>query len=278
MTALSWGTAPSASVRAVSPSTAERRIPFTAAVRLELAKTRRLHTTVVVVVLELAALLLAAPLTASSQAGLSDPAGRPWEALLLQYALVNALFSPILVSVVASRLTDIEHASAGWYLAATAGLTPGRLCRAKLSALAAVLVPALVLQTVALTGVARAVGATLPLPVWAWAGYTIGLVAIDLAMCALHVLLAALVDNQVLCVGVGLLGAFVAVYMFLAPQWLARLLPWGYWALICPVAQTGTRLGEVAIVTPPMGWIAGFLCLAATCFLLVTARLDRIER
>ncbi|PHP51891.1 MULTISPECIES: ABC transporter permease [Actinomyces] len=273
--------APSVGLRerggSTSPSTAGQRLSFAASVRLELVKMRRLRLAVVVVVLAVIAVLFAAPLSESSRAGLDDPSARPWEALLLQYALVSALFSPILVSVTASRLTDIEH-DGGWYLAATAGLTPGRLCRAKLAALAIVLVPTLALQTVALVGVARAVGATVPLPIGVWAGYTVGLIAVDLAVCALHILLAAVVDNQILCVGIGLLGAFIAVYMFLAPQWLARLLPWGYWALICPVTQTGTHLGEVAIVMPALSWISGFLCLAAGCFHVMTARLDRMER
>ncbi|SHE24580.1 Hypothetical protein ACGLYG10_0786 [Actinomyces glycerinitolerans] len=249
---------------------------FRVAVRMELAKLRRLRTTPIVTVLGVTAVAFAAPLSASSRAGLNDPAAHPWEGILLQYALINALFSPILVAVLASRLTDIEHASGGWYLSATAGLTPGRLCRAKFATLALVLVPTLALQTLALILAACTAGATVPLPIGIWAGYTALLIGVDLAMCALHVLLAAVLDNQLACVGLGLVGAFIGVYMFLAPAWLARLLPWGYWAMICPISQVGT--GDVMVARPPLGWIAGFLGLAAACFYAITSRLDRIER
>ncbi|WP_204519768.1 ABC transporter permease [Actinomyces procaprae] len=265
------GTQPAAyaSMSGISPATA---------VRLELAKLHRLRTMPVVSVLGVTAAAFAAPLSVSARQTLTDPALHPWEALLLQYALINALFSPILVAVLASRLTDIEHACGGWYLSATAGLTPGRLCRAKLAALALVLVPTLALQTGLLVGATVMAGTTVPLSTGVWAAYTAGLIAVDLAMCALHILLAAVLDNQILCVGAGMLGAFIAVYLFLAPPWLARLLPWGYWALICPISQTGTAGGDVAVASPPLGWIAGFLALAVGCFYAITARLDRIER
>ncbi|MDU0349078.1 ABC transporter permease [Actinomyces sp. MRS3W] len=254
------------------------RLSFVASVRLELAKMRRLRTMPVVVVLVLTALLFAAPLSESSRAGLTDASTHPWEVLLLQYAIINALFSPILVAVLASRHTDIEHEGSGWYLAAGAGLTPGRLCRAKLAALALVEVPALLVQTAALLALTGLLGATVPLPWGAWAGYTVLLIGVALAFTALHILLAAAVDNQIVCVGIGLLGAFIAMYMFLAPQWVARILPWGYWAMICPVVQTGRTLGAIDTIVPPLDWIAGFGALVTVGFALATARLDRIER
>ena len=77
---------------------------------------------------------------------------RPWAALLLTYTMMAAMTSPILMSVLASRQTDIEHSGAGWTLAATAGVTPGSLCRAKLATLSLVLLPAVALQTLMVVG------------------------------------------------------------------------------------------------------------------------------
>jgi len=182
---------------------------------------------------------------------------------------------PVLAAVLASRQTDIEHSGAGWTLFATAGRTPGSLCRAKLAALAVVVVPTVLVQSLALVAWARLSGVVVPLDALPWALYTAGLAAVDLALCAFHVWLAAVVENQLVGVGVGLVGSFIGVYMLLAPPAVARLVPWGYYAVISCARQEG----RTALYTiPSLGWVAGFLVLAAVLFAVATWRLDRIER
>ena len=56
---------------------------------------------------------------------------------------------------------------------------------------------------------------------------------------------------------------------------VARIIPWGYYAMISPVGQHGNKL---VYLTPPFEWIAGFLLLVSVVFAVVTRRLDRIER
>ena len=93
--------------------------------------------------------------------------------------------------------------------------------------------------------------------------------------------LAAVKENQLIGVGVGLLGSFVAVYMLLAPAWVARLAPWGYYAVIsCARVDTNTQYAQYTTqyTTPPLGWVVAFLILAAVLFIAATRRLDRIER
>ena len=56
--------------------------------------------------------------------------------------------------------------------------------------------------------------------------------------------------------------------------------PWGYYALITPVA-TSSSAGSQRVVTyidVPAGWITGFLILTVLLFTVVTHRLNRIER
>ena len=257
--------------------------PRRASIGLELSKMRRLRTVPVAAALAAATVALSAAnlFSASARAGFSSPDSRIWEELLLNYTLMSAITGPILAAVLASRQTDIEHSGAGWTLFATAGRTPGALCRAKVVALSLVIAPAITCQSLALVGSARLAGVAVPLSPGPWALYTAELIAVDLAMCAFHVWLAAVKENQLIGVGVGLLGSFIAVYMLLAPAWVARLTPWGYYAVIsCARVDTNAQYARYTTqyTTPPLGWVVAFLILAAVLFIAATRRLDRIER
>lgn len=109
-----------------------------------------------------------------------------------------------------------------------------------------------------------------------WAAYTTLLFLIDVAFCALHIWLAARVENQLLSVGVGMLGAFLAVFSLLVPAAVSRVIPWGYYAVISQAGQSGPSGADVDYVQAPYGWITGFLVLVAAAFIVSTRRLDHI--
>jgi len=247
------------------------------AVALEFRKMRRLRVVPIVLVLivAVAALSSASLFSGSTRETFDDPTAAPWAALLLTYTFMAAMTSPILAAVLASRQTDIENTGSGWTLASTAGYTPGKLCRAKLAALAVILLPAVALQTLLVIGAGLLASITVPLNVAPWIGYTVGLLLVDIAFCALHIWLAAKVENQLISVGIGMLGAFIGVFALLMPDWLTRLIPWGYFAMISQVSTSGR---DVVYATPAYGWIAGFLIIVGIAFTLATRRLDRIER
>ena len=245
-------------------------------------KMRRLRVLLVTALLVIASVALSSInlFSQSTIQSFDNPAAKPWAMLLLGTAFFNAMTGSVFAAVLASRQTDIEHSGAGWNLAATSGLTPGALCRVKLAALALVIVPAVVIQNTALVVFARIMGISVPLDVSPWVTYTVLLISVDLAMCALHLWLATVVENQLVVVSAGLLGGFVGAFMLLAPPALARLLPWGYYAVIIP-AKFVTSGGEAAgyeYINPPLAWVAGFLVLTAVAFAVATHRLDRIER
>mgnify|MGYP000843703305 FL=1 len=254
---------------------------FLSSVGIEVLKMRRLRVLLVTAILITVSILMSTlQLASMSRHGqLSDPSAQPWESLLLSTAFYNPMIQPIFVAVLASRQTDIEHTGAGWNLAATSGLTPGALCRVKLAALTLLIVPASIAQSAVLIVIARVMGLSLPLDVGPWVAYTLLLALVNTAMCAYHLWLATVVENQLVVMSVGLLGGFISVYMVLAPPLLARMLPWGYYAVISP-AKMSMVDGHAVIeyITPPMLWVIGFLALTALLFTVATRRLDRIER
>ena len=272
---------PASSARG-SRSTRSSAAPgFFTSVRVEILKMHRLRVLLVTALLVIASVALSSInlFSQSTIKSFDNPAAKPWAMLLLGTAFFNAMTGAVFAAVLASRQTDIEHSGAGWNLASTSGLTPGALCRVKLAALTLLIVPAAVIQSVALIAVARMVGLSLPLDVGPWVTYTLLLALVNTAMCAYHLWLAAVVENQLVVMSAGLLGGFIGVYMLLSPPMLARLLPWGYYAVITPAKVSMVDgHGVHEYVQVPMGWIVGFLVLTAVIFTAATRRLDRIER
>ena len=254
---------------------------FLRSVGVELLKMHRLRVLLIAILLAIASVAMSSTnlFSQSTIRSLDNPAAKPWAMLLLGTAFVNAMTGTVFVAALASRQTDIEHSGAGWNLAATSGLTPGALCRVKLAALTLLIAPTVVLQNSALIIFGRIMGISVPLDVGPWVTYTLLLALVNTAMCAYHLWLAAVVENQLVVMSAGLLGGFIGVYMLLAPPVLARLLPWGYYAVITP-AKVSMVNGHDAYeyISVPAGWIAGFAALTAVVFTVVTRRLDRIER
>ncbi len=247
------------------------------AVGSEFRKMRRLHTIPVVVALVVAVVLLSGvwQFSLSTQSAFDDANEASWAPFLLTYTLMAAMTSPLLTAVIASRQTDIEHSGCGWTFAATAGYPPGVLCRAKLVVLALILLPATMMQTVLVIGVGLLAGMPGPGDVEPWVAYTVWLFLVDAAFCALHIWLAARVENQLVGVGIGMLGSFLAVFSLFLPPAVIGLIPWGYYAAIAHISQSGE---EVGYATPSYVWPAVFLVLSGAVFASATRRLNRIER
>ncbi|WP_432512833.1 ABC transporter permease [Kineococcus sp. SYSU DK001] len=246
------------------------------AVGNEFAKMRRLRVAPVTALMVLGVVVLScvelvSPTFADAAA---DPQGRAWERLLLGMSTAIPLVSPVLIAVLASRQVDVEHQGRGWMLSHGAGLAPGRLCRAKLLANGSVLAAATGVQSVLVAATGFAVGIAAPFPVALWLAYSGCVLAVNLVLLALHLLLAARWENQLIGTGLGLLGVFLAVIGSGAPRALAHLTPWGYYALSAPVDYRDAVLVDVA---PSYGGVAALTVAAAAAFALLTARLDRKE-
>ncbi|GAA4966170.1 hypothetical protein WHI96_20750 [Pseudonocardia tropica] len=252
------------------------RTPTAAAVRTEFAKMRGLRTAPVLTamvagVVVLTCRELVSPGFAES---VSDPSGTAWDRLLAASALAVRLLSPVGVAVVASRLVDPEHRGRGWLLSHTVGLPGGRLCRAKWLAGGALLTGATVGQSLAVLGVGRLAGVTADVPGTRWLTWTAAVLTVSLVLLAAHLVLGALVENQLVGIGVGVVGVFVAASAPALPGWAAVLTPWGHYALVTPVRYRDVHL---VATDPPLFGTVAMAVVAAAVVVLVTHRLDRRE-
>ena len=249
---------------------------LSAPVACEFAKMRRLRVTPVVAVMIIGVVALTSRelTTPGFFDSLDDPAGGPWLRLLASLAFAVPLVSPILVAVLASRQVDLEHQGNGWLFAHTAGLPAGKLCRTKFLATGAILVAATLLQSTLVIGVGTLAGITGQFPAGQWSAYTVSAVVVNLVLLALHLLLAARIENQLIGLGISVLGVFLAASGSGLPAWVAHLSPWTYYALATPADYSGDDLVPIA---PWHLSIVALGVVGAAAFLLLTRRVDRQE-
>ena len=244
-----------------------------AAIRNEFAKMRQLRVGL------LAGVLTGAVTVLALGTGVSSPDFVPetqdsWTSLLGSVGSAVALIAPLLLAVLASRQVDIEHQGSGWLLSAGAGVTPGGLCRAKLLALGLIVAASTVTISALVLVSGLLVGVAVPVPAGRWVGFTLALVVINLAVLSLQVLLSARIENQLVSIGVGLLGTILALFGSSVPSWLTHLTPWGYYSL---TSAAEYRDAELVATTPAYGSIAALAVVATVVVGVVTGRLDRQE-
>lgn len=239
-----------------------------ALVRNEFAKLAHLHVGTIGAMLVLA--VLAMTLLGMLSAGVDHVT---WPLVLAGLSRGMALASPLLIAIVASRSVEIEHQGNGWLLNQSAGTDRGQLCRAKLFTTGIVITGVTVLAILAVAGVATLLGATAP-PVGLLGGYALAAVVANLVVLALHVLLSARLENQLIPLGIGIVGTVAALMAEGLPAWAAHATPWGYYALI---ATGRYQSGEVVTLTPSYPSVLALGAVAVVVFALVTRRIDRQE-
>lgn len=240
----------------------------------EFAKMRHLHTSLIAAAMTAAGLMLALFTVASSpETSVETPA--VWDALLAGLSLGIPLVSPLLLAVMASRLVDIEHQGNGWLLQSTAAITPGAVCRAKTAALGLIVTASTIVTGILTVLVGKLlVGITAPIPLGRFTVFIGAMVIVNLALLALHVLISAKVDNQLVALGIGAFGCVAAVFSQGLPAAIAHITPWGYYALAKAADYQADGFVPQAVSVPSIAVLA---IIVGAIFTVITHRFDRQE-
>lgn len=238
----------------------------------EFSKMRHLHVWLLALTLTL--LVFGIGLYGSAMLGpdFAPQSTSAWDSLLSASGFTLA--APLLIAVIASRQVDIEHQGNGWLLSETTGLTSGELCRTKLVALGAIILACTIAVSFALLAVGLLFGITAPVPTGRWIGFTICVAIVNLVLLAFHIIISTRVENQLVGIGIGLLGTVLALFGAELPSWMAHLTPWGYYALSSAAEYQD---GVLVALTPSYLSVTGLAVVAAVLFVLFTGRLDRQE-
>ena len=130
------------------------------------------------------------------------------------------------------------------------------------------------MQSALLVGFAKLIGITSPFPASHWIGYTASIMVINLAVLAFQILLSATVENQLVALGVSIVGIFLALFSVILPSFLTHLTPWSYYALAAPADYVGVDLVYHDL---PYLSIAGLAVVGGSLFTLITTRLNTRE-
>ena len=245
-------------------------------VRNEYAKMRHLRIGLIAAILLLGvcALTVLSALSSGLVNHRFDADGDGWRLLMVSLHGAVGLTSPLLLAVMASRQVEVEHSGQGWMSSATAGTTPGRLCRAKLLALGLLISPIPAAWGALVVIVGRAVGLTAPVPVPRLLALVPGLAAINLAVLGAQLLASARVENQLGPLALGLIGILLSVFAPVMPLWARYLSPWTAYGLIVPADFVGPTLVDLDCHLVNLSVLAG---IGGALFLAITARFDRRE-
>lgn len=234
----------------------------------ELRKVRRLKIMPLVLIMVIAVVLMSSFPLFRENAELMNVD------ILMMTTLMQSFLAPVFVSIVATRLVEIEHSGNGWQISGSMGISRGQLCITKAIVAGAIIIAATIVELLIIVGLLSAFQVS-DINLSAWTIYGINLVVVNLILCMLHVILAAMVDNQLINIGVGVLGAFFGVFSLLLPVVVSYIQPWGYYAVISPVAQTASGMDYV---DPNYMAVALFACLGLGTFAAAVRFLNHSER
>ena len=117
-------------------------------------------------------------------------------------------------------------------------------------------------------------GASPAWPAGRWIALTLCLLVVNLVLLAVHVVLAARIENQLVGIGVGLLGTVIALVAGSFPAVVTHLTPWGYYHLS---AAAGYVDGRLVPADPAALGVAALGLVAALAVALFTRSLDSQE-
>ena len=193
-----------------------------------------------------------------------------WMLLFYNLALIDAIILPISVATLASRNCELEHKGTTLRLLETMA-TPQQLYHAKLIWGALVLALLLLVRSALFLGMGVKAGFPGAVPWGRFALFTLLSWAVSMMIYALQQGLSLRFANQAVPLVSGIFGSFVGIMSMLFPDWLVRLVPWGYYGLMSLARMEwdeATRYTQFFWRWPSAPDTA-LLCLWGVLFLLV---------
>ena len=173
-----------------------------------------------------------------------------WAMILYNFPMLNAMMTPVIAAVVASRLADIEHKGQTLKLLETVqptGSLTGFL--------------AVQMAVVLLFGICSGFAGNPP--VTKLTEYFFSSLVTTLAILLLQLVLSLQIQNQMIGMIVGLIGSFIGLFSLFFPPSFQKAFVWAYYALLYNTGMAwdaSTRISDYYFIDFNL---SGFLCLIA---------------
>lgn len=203
-----------------------------------------------------------------------------WMNLLYSIPILLSMIHPILMAVLASRLSELEY-QGNTFKWLYPRINPKDLIYAKAGYGALhILVLCILESTVSMfIGTVLHFEGALPLNIFAL--FTLSNFCISFMIYVLQLGLSIRRANQIAALSIGSAGTFIGIFILFLPPVLSYLLPWGYYGVMMPVAMSYDSAAKLMSFTwLPYRWTGLLLILAWTALFafLIRLQISRTEQ
>lgn len=157
-----------------------------------------------------------------------------WKATLYNMFLINVIIMPLLIAMIASRISDIEHQGNNFKVLRTI-VSEAKLFHTKVICGGTYLIEIVSLQVLVMLIVSRLQHFTELINLKAIMYYGASVFLVDLALLLLQLILSLIFINQMVGFMVALLGTFLGLYSMFFGEQISQWILWGYYALVASV-------------------------------------------
>ena len=171
----------------------------------------------------------------------TDDLTKGYQWLFYHLALLNAIFVPVMLAVIASRLCDMEIKGSTFKLLYTLE-EPGRFYDMKFLAEVKYLLFFSVGEILVILLLGRLFCISEPVRLLPFAQHFLAVTAVGAVLLSFQHLLSLLSDNQILPLCAGLAGSFLGLFSMFFPRSVSLCIVWGYFSIF---SVSGINWGQV---------------------------------
>jgi len=195
----------------------------------------------------------------------SNAAYPVWEYLFMTQMMLQGLFFPVVIAVTASRANDMEHKGSTWKLLETSAETRTVIWQAKFISTYLIIAAVQIAGFLYLLIFGKRLGIAEPLPTAELFKCLCGSLAVDAAILLLQQWLSVMIENQLIAIAVGIVGAFIGLFSNYMPAMFRYLLIWGYYTNLSPATINSDR--DIPIEAVPISVVPILISLALAVLL-----------
>ena len=152
-----------------------------------------------------------------------------WEDMMYNIIMMNCLFMPILIAILTSRISDMEHKGENFKLLFTQ-LTPKHLYEAKFLCVAILLAPLVIGQTAGIIAIGEMFHFSKEIPVQQLLQFILSTFTVNMCIASMQLWVSLVWPNQMTALILGLAGSFLGIMSNFFPSGISRLFLWSYYA------------------------------------------------